>query len=145
MLEITKPRQLVHIAEFKLSYSWKSDPGAGFGFNCTAEGERIPHPGSDHNYALCLAEVAKGKQSKIKFNGIMDLSRDYWEPAEGKCKCGATVYLEGDYGHGIDCDGCERIYNMSGQELAPRSQWEEPFDEDSTVPYNIEFGHADVD
>ncbi len=31
---------------------------------------------------------------------------------------------------------------MSGQELAPRSQWEDRWDEDSTQPYCVEFGYG---
>jgi hypothetical protein len=60
---------------------------------------------------------------------------------EGTCDCGETVVLDYDNGHGIDCP-CGRIYNMSGSQLAPRSQWEERWDDSSTVPYYAEFGYA---
>jgi len=39
----------------------------------------------------------------------------------GKCDCGREVLL---YGFTNTCD-CGRDYNMSGQLLAPRSQWGE--------------------
>jgi hypothetical protein len=57
--------------------------------------------------------------------GVHTHTHTYVEPATGTCQCGRTVVLDGDYfGEGIDCE-CGRIYNMAGQELAPRSQWEE--------------------
>ncbi len=40
----------------------------------------------------------------------------------GKCTCGATV----EFGRFTNtCHKCNRDYNSSGQELAPRSQWGE--------------------
>lgn len=148
MLEIIKQRELAHHEDYRLHYVWKSDNGAGFGFPCDAQGNRIKTPEetsfADENFALCLRESAK-PDGLITFEGIQDLSSEYWEPAEGKCKCGSTVYLEGDYGHGIDCPGCNRVYNMSGQELAPRSQWEDRWDDDSTIGYNVEFGYDGIE
>lgn len=66
-------------------------------------------------------------------------------PAHGICACGAYVYLEQDYGHGIDCDGCTRIYNSFGQELAPRSLWDDMYNEESVNPYSYEFGYSTED
>lgn len=45
----------------------------------------------------------------------------YRHPAIGRCHCGAEVALSGFTN---TCE-CGRDYNMSGQELAPRSQWGE--------------------
>jgi hypothetical protein len=143
MLEIVTPRHTEHVEEYRLSYSLKSDPGSGYWFPCDKEGNRLPHPDSDDSYAMCVAEAAKA-DGKYTYDGLIDLSRDCPVPAEGKCKCGRTVWLEGDNGHGIDCD-CGRIYNQSGQELAPRSQWEDRYDEDSTQPYNVEFDYVGED
>ena len=42
-------------------------------------------------------------------------------PAEGCCECGKLVTLTSFTN---TCD-CGRDYNMSGQQLAPRSQWGE--------------------
>lgn len=142
-LEIVNPRHTEHVERYVLRYHWRDDPGAGFAFPCDAQGHRIPNPGADSNYALATTEAAK-PNGKIIFDGFVDESFDERVPAEGKCKCGRTVWLEGDHGHGIDC-ACGRIYNMSGQELAPRSQWEDRYDEDSTVPYNVEFGYVGGD
>ena len=73
---------------------------------------------------------------------VVKYEHDEVIPATGKCVCGDTVELDYDYGHGIDCK-CGRIYNLSGQELAPRSQWTDYFDEDSTQPYFAEFGYQE--
>lgn len=48
---------------------------------------------------------------------------------QGTCPCGAVIVIEYDEGYGWDCD-CGRIYNLNGQELRPRSEWEEPMEED---------------
>jgi acetoacetate decarboxylase len=41
---------------------------------------------------------------------------------EFKCKCGCFVV---SYLADTSCDNCGREYNAMGQELAPRSQWNE--------------------
>lgn len=38
------------------------------------------------------------------------------------CTCGTTVYLDSFTN---ECDGCEKLYNNFGQELAPVEEWEE--------------------
>ena len=43
-------------------------------------------------------------------------------PALGQCSCGEEVLLSGFTN---TCDQCGKDYNLSGQELAPRSQWDE--------------------
>ena len=48
---------------------------------------------------------------------------------QGDCACGQRITVEYDDGDGWDCS-CGRIYNLSGQELRPRSEWEEPMEED---------------
>lgn len=40
------------------------------------------------------------------------------------CDCGATVYLGGFTN---ECDGCGKLYNSFGNELRPRSEWEEDY------------------
>lgn len=125
--------------EYRLSFEYPNQPGCGFSFECDINGNIDTHsmnPAALENLAGCLFGVIP-----VIYVGVEDWSKIYQDPPEGKCDCGRTVYLTYDYGHGIDCD-CGRIYNTSGQELAPRSQWEEYYDEDSTQPYNVEFGYA---
>lgn len=92
-------------------------------------------PGAIHFALLCLGLVPSIQ--RYEYNEWVNT---YTQPAIGLCPCGEEIRLEGDYGHGIDCE-CGRIYNGSGQELAPRSQWEDRWDEDSTQPYCVEFGY----
>lgn len=37
------------------------------------------------------------------------------------CDCGTTVYLDRFTNQ---CDGCEKLYNSFGQELAPPDEWD---------------------
>ena len=149
-------------------FSVEDEQGSGYGFDCDADGTvhfardvydeigmdshaldwRTDQPMPD--WAKSDAGVQNFANVVFGAYGIWANVRYYTErnsytsPAIGKCSCGEEVALEGDYGHGIDCE-CGRIYNQSGQELAPRSQWEDRYDEDSTEPYCVEFGYAGED
>lgn len=48
---------------------------------------------------------------------------------QGDCTCGRRIVVETDDGNGWDCE-CGRIYNLNGQELRPRREWEEQMEED---------------
>lgn len=128
------------IEDYCIGFRWSHDPDGGFSFPCSANGEvdLDENPGMIENLAACLFGVYD-----VDFEGIIDRSFVYEYPTYGECACGEIVYLEHDYGHGIDCE-CGRIYNLSGQELAPRSQWEEYYDDDSIHPYNVEFGYDEA-
>ncbi len=130
-----------HIEEYSMSFEWNDCPGDGFGFPCNKDGSVDLSTYSEaaiENLASCLFGIFD-----VSYTGIEDQSKT-WTERSGKCACGRTVVLEGDYGHGIDCE-CGRIYNSSGQELRPRSQWEDRWEDDSTQPYNVEFGYAGSD
>lgn len=45
-----------------------------------------------------------------------------------KCKCGKEM-LYNSYYHCYECD-CGKTYNAVGQELRPRSEWQDEYDED---------------
>lgn len=129
------------VEDYRLSFEWPHTPGSGYGFECDKNGNvdlENMNPAALESLANCLFVF------DINFVGIEDYSRVVEDPSHGICDCGRTVYLNYDYGHGIDCD-CGRIYNLSGQELAPRSQWEDRWDDDSTQPYCVEFGYAGSD
>lgn len=140
-LEIIKRGQRVMHEEFALRFDKVGHPGSGYSFPCDINGNFIEEQDNPHR---------KENFERVKndpnytFWGVQIYKHSYYEPGEGKCKCGRTVYLEPDYGHGIDCD-CGRIYNMSGQELAPRSQWDDRYDDDDSVGYNVRFGYVGED
>jgi hypothetical protein len=128
--------------EYRMCFYFSDDPyGGGFAFECNKDGSidiESMNPGALENLAKCLFGIYD-----VSLEGIIDYSRLISNDPYGKCDCGETVYLSYDYGHGIDCR-CGRIYNTSGQELAPRSQWEEYYDDDSSQPYYVEFGYMEV-
>ena len=135
-MKITKRGQSVEFAEYSLDYHWKDKPSHGWSFSCDSKGVPLASSSSEN------LEKCQNGTYDVEFQGIVKRVQLIHEPDEGTCECGRTVYLEGDSGHGIDCD-CGRIYNLSGQELAPRSQWEDRWDVDSTQPYCKEFGYAE--
>jgi hypothetical protein len=48
---------------------------------------------------------------------------------QGQCACGRTIIIEYDEGDGWEC-ACGRLYNLGGQELRPRTEWEEQMEDD---------------
>jgi hypothetical protein len=140
MLNNIKRGEVETIEKYSLSFRWSNDPQAGFSFPCTKNGwvDLDENPAMIENLAACIFGIYD-----VDFEGIMDESFQYHNPDTGICDCGETVYLENDYGHGIDCN-CGRIYSQWGQELAPRSQWEDRYDDDSTQPYWAEFGYGEA-
>jgi hypothetical protein len=46
-----------------------------------------------------------------------------WRTRVMRCTCGSEVYCSSSWAN--SCEGCDREYNGSGQELAPRSHWGE--------------------
>jgi len=116
MMTITSPRRTVECVEFQRSFTWRDDPGAGFGFPCHEDGTVLTLAlSASVNYSQCL----NGHFDVID-NGVQRLAWSYTEPAIGRCQCGAQVVLDGD----ATCV-CGREYNQSGQELAPRHMWGE--------------------
>ena len=123
-LQNIQPSQRVHVERFAHEFRWVDTPGAGFSFPCDSDGNVQLTEFNSENYEFCL-----NNPNEINDLGVVDLS--FWdtEPAYGICDCGLTVYLDYDYGYGVGCD-CGRNYNLSGQELAPKSQWDEYMNDD---------------
>lgn len=72
-----------------------------------------------------LADMKRVPWTRVNPNGT---TRQV-ERVQGRCTCGRVIVVEYDEGDGFDCE-CGRIYNLGGQELRPRSEWEEPMEED---------------
>jgi hypothetical protein len=122
-VKLTKERRRVEGTAHDRVFDYVGHTGWGFSFACQADGTiKGPlHPAAAENLAACLA----GTNGTID-RGVRSYAYAYTVPAEGRCTCGAIVVLDGDTrGEGIDCDRCGRIYNSGGQELAPRSQWDD--------------------
>lgn len=124
---IIKESNLVKVVEYKLVFEWNDLPGAGFSFPCDKQGnilfEEMPQP-ARKNLAFC-----QNGEYAVRLDGIQDYSYTYREPASGQCSCDLIVELSDPMTNPCEC-GLE--YNGGGQLLAPRSQWEETWDADST-------------
>jgi hypothetical protein len=115
-MEIVAKREAQEIVTYALFYERQNLQGAGFGFDCDESGNLFE-----------LAPIARNSLRLI-LNGeiqvlppiITKFVNRYVSPAVGKCVCGENVQL---FGFTNTCNQCQRDYNMSGQELAPRSQW----------------------
>jgi len=119
-MKIISKRQLREAVEYNHHFEHRNMPGAGYGFTCNERGEvdvGALNPCAAVNYQKCL----NGTYDVID-QGIQKSEWSWVEPAIGLCGCGSKMDLDGFTN---TCDRCGRDYNMSGQLLAPRSQWGE--------------------
>ncbi|HEY9657279.1 MAG TPA: hypothetical protein V6C65_02360 [Allocoleopsis sp.] len=121
-MKIIQKRQTVECERFAYHFEFENSPGAGFSFDCDKDGNidlaaLQKKPAALANYQKCLDGT-----HKVIAVGVQRNSRTYNEPAIGKCSCGCEVVLDRFTN---TCDGCNRDYNMSGQELNPRCFWGE--------------------
>lgn len=99
------------LATYKEAMSGKVVLWTGCKYQADEDGEYHRIPGTGHQVTYTVSE-----------GSIVNYGAWHTEPAVGKCNhCGRKVYL---YGFTNTCD-CGTDYNMSGQELAHRSQWGE--------------------
>ena len=118
-MKIISHRQILESVTFEQFFEYNDDPSGGFCFPCNEEGEidlESMNPAARNNLAECLFS------KDVTWKGVQRFEHRYSEPAIGLCPCGAEVCLSGFTN---TCYHCERDFNMSGQELAPRSQWGE--------------------
>lgn len=125
-LKIITGRERKEHVEYRRCFEWKGKSG-GFSFPCDQYGNILPGlaPSGDENIRCC-----RDGTYDVHDMGVVTYRNSYVQPAIGLCACGHELELVGDErGYGIDCV-CGRIYNSAGQELAPRNQWEESYDDD---------------
>jgi hypothetical protein len=106
---------------YELCWNWKLSPSAGFSFPCDKDGNvRVEElqPAAQANLQMCR----NNHNEDLDFAGVVERRRMVREPAIIRCECGEEVVLDGDPS---TCDKCNADYNLSGQRLAPRSQWGE--------------------
>jgi hypothetical protein len=123
-MKIITPRQTIETTHHERSFK-RLPPSpwcnGGFGFPCDAQGNvdmsTLPAP-AQNNFVACLQGEVRGEP--VKDMGVTTWTTTHREPAVGECDdCGAHVELH-DFTNTCSC-GAD--YNMSGQRLAPRSQW----------------------
>lgn len=118
MSNIIKERKRIETSNNQVAFRWRDCPGAGFSFDADKDFNVLTdrlHPLGLENYRKCIdgTHDVDGPFKETYRNA-------YMEPADLLCDCGETVQL---YGNTNTCPKCHRDYNMSGQLLAPRSQW----------------------
>ena len=129
-MEIVRKRRTVKVEEYALSFGWKNMPGAGFSFPCDKQGTPLlgeMHSIAQENLAKCLSS-----EYDVLPRGVKDYSHTYQEPAVGRCSCGKLVELFDPLTNTCEC-GLE--HNGCGQSLSPRSQWQEPWNDDGLLAW----------
>jgi len=100
-------------------FTWRDDPGAGFGFPCDKDGNidfSTFQQAAIDNYNNCVNGV-----HDVIDDGVQSYSNRWLSYAVLQCDCGEKLELSGFTN---TCD-CGADYNMSGQLLASRAQWGE--------------------
>ena len=120
-MEIVRRRRQIWHDEWSYHYDWRDFPGSGFSFPCTKDGvilrEEILQPAGLANLEACLS----GEYDVIDL-GVQDTGWWITEPAQGRCStCGHIVELNWDPS---ECEECGALYNLFGQDLAPRHCWD---------------------
>lgn len=119
-MKIISPRQTIETVRYELFF--EVEPGAGYSFDCDKFGEVQTEDlskSAKKTFKECLSRYGHPKVTEIRSS--------YRQPALGECECGRTVALEDPLTN--ECE-CGRLYNMAGHELAPRSLWEENYDDE---------------
>ncbi len=125
-IKIIRHRELVETVSYTLSFRRKDCPGASWGPECDKDGnidESKMNPvirGIWEDVKKRREAIDAGLDPEYRRPFVQEFRNHYWEPAIGRCVCGAEVALDGFTN---TCDDCGRDYNSAGQELAPRSQW----------------------
>lgn len=122
-MKIVKERQH-HDENFYCLNFWFVDPpnSCGFSFDCDENGNvtNLTNEAAKAHYAACLTGLVQGQ--RVLPGKIQKYTQHYSTPAIGLCEmCGRKVCLDGF----TNTCQCGADYNMSGQRLAPRSQWGE--------------------
>lgn len=121
MLKIIRERTPETLVDFRIEFTYKDDPNAGFSFpalyNEKPDYEAMPIE-AKRNYEKCLTDDRLIGPEFIKNERI------YMNPAVGKCYCGREVVLECDFQGAVRC-ACGKWYNLFGQELRDPKYWED--------------------
>jgi hypothetical protein len=135
-MQIIKCRERIVVTTYYYRFEDRKISGAGLQFPCDKDGKideaALPEP------ALKNLKMARMMPDLYLALGPQEYTHSYIDPAMGHCDgCGCEVHL---YGNTNTC-ACGLEYNMSGQRLAPREQWEEYGYEDDT--YHDMYDEAD--
>lgn len=120
MIEIIRERKYCERHDYYRFFRWRcSSFHDGYSFDCDRDGNVLPfrNDTARKSYQACISGVYD-----VIDEGVHVINRSGWEPAAGRCQCGAEVELAS---YTNTCERCGRDYNWAGQELAPRRFWGE--------------------
>jgi len=118
-LEFISRRTRVETTTYSRVFDWAGATGAGFAFECDAQGYIALGPLSPAG-KLNLERCLTGEYDVID-RGIETYTHAYWDPAVVRCDCGERIYLDDPLTNA--CDACGLLCNGSGQRLAPVENW----------------------
>lgn len=119
MATIISPFRRVHVDEYRLKFNSLVSPGSGYSFDCDAEGNLAPLTEIQAESLRIAREGVAAGTYRAPY--IAHYPHSYNEEAILKCDCGREVELYDSLTN--ECN-CGRLYNGSGQSLAPVAQWE---------------------
>ena len=120
MLKNMTARQRRKIVEHEIQFMY--DGNSGYSFPCDERGNLLPMEAcAKENYDYCLAHPEEFEE----WNEQVAIVRYVTDNATGTCFCGATVELWDQYMGACKCPGCDRWYNLFGQQLNPPETWED--------------------
>jgi len=114
--------------ELQEEYALEFEVGEGswLSFPCDKDGNVKPlTPEGLSNYEKCMSGEIKTTEPPY----VKDWSRWVTHPKVCECHCGQELPMYHDSEGMVYC-GCGKTFNTSGQELRPRSEWEERYDDD---------------
>lgn len=126
MAQIISRRESHEEAVYYLHFNWKNDSNSGFMFPCDEHGN-VSKENQTDSYHKCF----KGELD-VELVGVQKYVHRWTNPSVLRCDCGEEIDL---FNFTNTCHECGADYNMSGQRLAPRSQWGEETGEHWTECY----------
>jgi hypothetical protein len=119
MIRIIREGRIQHNTEYTLTFD--TSRTGGFAFPCDHKGRLMPLSHEAHvNYERCRS----GEVQTIRPPYVKERTWTEYIPAVGECYCGAEIELRPD-NEGLCYCYCGKTYNSAGQEIRPRSEWEE--------------------
>ena len=122
-MKILKRRSHEEIITHLLCFSHTADPNSGYSFECDSNGvvdEGLLNVDALNNLRQCRDGNVRGHL--VDPAEIQTSTRRYTHSAIGECNCCQSEVVLSGFTNTCEC-GAD--YNMSGQQLAARSQWGE--------------------
>lgn len=128
--KIVRKRERIQYYTYSQFFERVDRPGSGFAFPCTMEGTILVSEMTDGGRDT-LDKVLAGEIPGLKEPVLQESLHRYTQTAIFQCAvCRSEFLAKLDSTGACECPKCGRLYNGFGQPLTPRSQWEEPLDED---------------